>query len=97
MLATAIGMLRRVRDEAPGSARDAIAGVGIAAPGPLDSSAGALVEPPNMPRSFRGAALAGPIGAALLVALPRRSATPTSRRLRSGSSGQRGDSETSST
>jgi len=65
VLATAIGMLRRVRDEAPGSVRDAVAGVGIAAPGPLDPVAGTLVEPPNMPRSFRGAPLSGPIGAAL--------------------------------
>lgn len=65
VIATAIGMLRRVREAAPAATRDAIAGVGIAAPGPLDPAAGALVEPPNMPRSFRGAALADPIGAAL--------------------------------
>ena len=65
VVATAVGMLRRVRDEAPPAVRDAIAGVGIAAPGPLDPAAGNLVEPPNLPRSFRGAALAGPVGAAL--------------------------------
>ena len=65
VVATAVGMLRRVRDEAPPAVRDAIAGVGIAAVGPLDPAAGNLVEPPNMPRSFRGAALAGPVGAAL--------------------------------
>jgi glucokinase len=65
VLATAIGMLRRVRDEAPASTRGSIAGVGIAAPGPLNPAAGTLVEPPNMPRSFRGAALANPIGTAL--------------------------------
>ena len=65
VVATAVGMLRRVRDEAPPAVRDAIAGVGIAAPGPLDPAAGNLIEPPNLPRSFRGAALAGPVGAAL--------------------------------
>jgi glucokinase len=65
VLATAISMLRRVRDAAPETVRDSIRGVGIAAPGPLDPAAGVLVEPPNMPRSFRGAALADPIGSAL--------------------------------
>jgi glucokinase len=67
MIATAIGMLRRVREAAPAAHRGLIGGVGIAAPGPLDPSSGTLVEPPNLPRSFRGAALAGPIGAALSV------------------------------
>jgi glucokinase len=73
LVATVIGMLRRVRDEAPAAVRGGIGGVGIAAPGPLDPAAGRLVEPPNMPRSFRGADLAGPIGAALSlpVALER--------------------------
>jgi glucokinase len=65
LLATAISMLRRVRDASPDAVREVIGGVGIAAPGPLDPSSGVLIEPPNMPRSFRGAALAGPIGAAL--------------------------------
>jgi glucokinase len=65
LITTAIAMLRRVRDGAPEAVRESIAGVGIAAPGPLDPTTGTLVEPPNMPRSFRGAALAGPIGAAL--------------------------------
>jgi glucokinase len=65
LVATVVGMLRRVRDDAPAAVRDRILGVGIAAPGPLDPAAGRLVEPPNMPRSFRGADLAGPIGAAL--------------------------------
>ena len=46
---------------------EGIAGVGIAAPGPLDPARGTLVEPPNLPRSFAGAALAGPIGAALAL------------------------------
>ncbi|MFL5749760.1 MAG: ROK family protein [Chloroflexota bacterium] len=65
VLATSISMLRRVRDEATPAVREEIVGVGIAAPGPLDVVAGSLVEPPNMPRSFRGAALAAPISAAL--------------------------------
>jgi glucokinase len=67
VLATAVGMLRRVRDEAPQAVREAVRGVGIAAPGPLDPVGGVLVEPPNMPRSFRGAALAAPIAAALSI------------------------------
>jgi glucokinase len=65
VVATSVSMLRRVRDAAPGAVRDAIVGVGIAAPGPLDPARGSFVEPPNLPRSFAGAALAGPIGAAL--------------------------------
>jgi glucokinase len=65
VIATAVGMLRRVREAAPSEARDTVGGVGISAPGPLDLVAGTLVEPPNMPRSFHGAAIAGPIGAAL--------------------------------
>jgi glucokinase len=73
VVAASVSMLRRVRDAAPGPVRDAIAGVGIAAPGPLDPARGTLVEPPNLPRSFAGAALAGPIGAALgLVAALER-------------------------
>jgi glucokinase len=65
VVATAVGMLRRVREEAPPAIRDTIAGVGIAAVGPLDPAAGNLVEPPNLPRSFHGAALSAPVGAAL--------------------------------
>jgi len=67
VVATSISMLRRVRDAAPAPVREGIAGVGIAAPGPLDPARGTLVEPPNMPHSFAGAALAGPIGAALAL------------------------------
>jgi glucokinase len=67
VVATSVSMLRRVRDAAPATVRAAIGGVGIAAPGPLDPAGGSLVEPPNMPRSFRGAALAAPIAAALGV------------------------------
>jgi glucokinase len=65
VVATSISMLRRVRDAAPAAVARGVAGVGIAAPGPVDPRAGSLVEPPNMPRSFRGAALAAPIAAAL--------------------------------
>ena len=73
VVATSISMLRRVRDAAPAGVRDAVGGVGIAAPGPLDLARGALLEPPNMPRSFRGAPLVAPIAAALSlpVALER--------------------------
>jgi len=73
VVATSISMLRRVRNAAPAGVRDAVGGVGIAAPGPLDLARGALLEPPNMPRSFRGAPLVAPIAAALSlpVALER--------------------------
>jgi glucokinase len=73
VVATSISMLRRVRDAAPAGVRAAVGGVGISAPGPLDLARGALLEPPNMPRSFRGAPLVGPIAAALSlpVALER--------------------------
>ena len=65
VVASAVGMLRRVRDEAPPAVRAALAGVGIAAPGPLDPARGVLIEPPNMGGAFRGANLVGPIGARL--------------------------------
>jgi glucokinase len=65
VVASAVGMLRRVRDDTPAVVRDMLAGVGISAPGPLDPARGILVEPPNMGGAFRGADLAGPIGAAL--------------------------------
>jgi glucokinase len=58
-------MLRRARDEAPASVRETIGGIGISAVGPLDPVRGALVDPPNIPRSFHGAELAAPIGSAL--------------------------------
>jgi glucokinase len=65
VVATAIGMLRRIRDGAPTAVREGLLGVGISAPGPLDPARGVLVEPPNMGGAFRGADLAGPIGMAL--------------------------------
>ena len=65
VVATSIAMLRRVRDAAPDAVAGAVAGVGISAPGPLDPAGGSLVEPPNLPQSFRGAALAAPIAAGL--------------------------------
>ncbi|HET9344215.1 MAG TPA: ROK family protein [Candidatus Limnocylindrales bacterium] len=65
VVASSIGMLRRVRDASPVGVRESIVGVGISAPGPLDPARGVLVEPPNMGHSFRGADLAGPIGTAL--------------------------------
>lgn len=65
VIASAVGMLRRVRDAAPPVVRDTLAGVGISAPGPLDPARGILVEPPNMGRAFRGVALADPVGTAL--------------------------------
>jgi glucokinase len=65
VVASAVGMLRRVRDASPAAVRETLTGVGISAPGPLDPARGVLVEPPNMGSAFRGADLAGPIGMAL--------------------------------
>jgi glucokinase len=57
--------MRRVRDGVEPEVRAAIAGVGLAAPGPVDPRAGTLVEPPNMGPGFRDVPFAAPIGAAL--------------------------------
>jgi glucokinase len=61
----AIGLLESARDAVAAADSDAIRGVGIAAPGPLDPVSGRLIEPPNLGPAFRDTDLAGPIGAAL--------------------------------
>jgi glucokinase len=65
VIATCIGMLRRVRDAAPSDARERLVGAGISAPGPLDPSTGTLIEPPNLGPAFRDVRLAEPVGRAL--------------------------------
>jgi glucokinase len=49
----------------PAHVREAIAGVGISAPGPVDPAAGTLVEPPNLGPAFRDLPFADPIARAL--------------------------------
>lgn len=65
VLSTTIEMLRSARDTAPPGSADAIVGVGISAPGPLDPFAGALIDPPNLGPAFRDMPLAAPIAEAL--------------------------------
>jgi glucokinase len=60
-----VSLLRAVRDAAPAALRETLAGIGIAAPGPVQPSTGQLVEPPNLGPAFRDVPLAGPIGTAL--------------------------------
>jgi glucokinase len=60
-----IGHLRAVRDDAGPAIAAGLAGIGLAAPGPVDPRAGTLVEPPNIGPGFRDVPFAGPIGAAL--------------------------------
>ena len=60
-----IGLLNTVRERAGGLRPSELAGVGIAAPGPLDPATGRLLEPPNLGSSFRGTDMTGPIGRAL--------------------------------
>jgi len=73
VIAAMVSMLRQVRDAAPEDIRRALAGVGIAAPGPLDANTGTLVEPPNLGSGFRDVQIAEPIARAtsLPVALER--------------------------
>ena len=60
-----ISLLRRVHAAAPTAVRERLAGVGIAAPGPVQPSTGMLVEPPNLGPAFRDVPLADPIGTAM--------------------------------
>lgn len=65
VLAASIAMLRQVQAAVPAHVREAIAGVGISAPGPVDPAAGTLVEPPNLGPAFRDLPFADPIARAL--------------------------------
>src|SRR2546423_7274370 len=60
-----IQRLRGVLDALDGEAQRSLAGIGIAAPGPVDPRIGTLIEPPNVGPGFRDIALAGPIAEAL--------------------------------
>ena len=65
VVAACIDHLRSVREAATPDVAAALAGVGLAAPGPVDARAGTLVEPPNIGPGFRDVPFAGPIAEAL--------------------------------
>jgi glucokinase len=60
-----IERLRGVVERLDPATRGALAGVGIAAPGPVDPHSGVLIEPPNVGPDFHDVALAGPVRDAL--------------------------------
>ena len=60
-----IGRLRDVLERLDPETRRALAGVGIAAPGPVDPRSGILIEPPNVGPDFHDVALSGPVAEAL--------------------------------
>lgn len=60
-----VEMLRSALDGASLDLAAAVAGIGIAAPGPLDPFSGRLVEPPNLGPAFRDVPLAAPVAEAL--------------------------------
>lgn len=65
VVADLVDLLRSVRDAVPAATRDALAGIGVCAPGPLDPVAGRLIDSPNLGPGFEGLPLAEPISAAL--------------------------------
>ena len=67
VLRASIALLKSVRGRLPEEEQASLAGVGISAPGSLDPRAGNLVEPPNLGPSFRGLAVADPVGRALCL------------------------------
>jgi glucokinase len=60
-----IDRLRGVVNALDREARRTLAGIGIAAPGPVDPRSGTLIEPPNVGPGFRDIPLARPIADAL--------------------------------
>lgn len=50
------------RTNAPGDLADAVVGIGISSPGPIDPVRGMVVEPPNLGPDFRNVLLADDIG-----------------------------------
>jgi glucokinase len=65
VIADIIALLKGVRDQATAGVRAELAGIGIAAPGPLDPASGRIRDTPNLGAAFQGAELAGPVGRAL--------------------------------
>ena len=60
-----IERLRGVLEALDPETRRSLAGIGIAAPGPVDPRSGVLIEPPNVGPGFRDIPLGGPIADAL--------------------------------
>jgi glucokinase len=56
---------RIARDSVPREVADAIAGIGVSSPGPVDPRTGYVVEPPNLGPKFRDIPLAPQLGNAL--------------------------------
>ena len=56
---------RDVREQAPGHIVQSLAGIGISSPGPVDPSAGVVLEPPNLGPRFRDVPIAAKLEAAL--------------------------------
>jgi glucokinase len=57
--------LRKVRDEVPSDVRDAILGIGICTPGPVDPWQGVVLQTPNMGPDFVDVPIAGELGSRL--------------------------------
>ena len=64
ILAACRDAARRARAEAPAATADAIAGIGISSPGPVDPERGVVLEPPNLGPEFRDIAIAAELAAA---------------------------------
>jgi glucokinase len=56
---------RQSRDEVAADVADAITGIGVSSPGPVDPRTGYVVEPPNLGPAFRDIPLAPELGKAL--------------------------------
>ena len=56
--------MRRARAAVPSEINDAIVGIGISSPGPVDPMRGVVVEPPNLGPRFRDVELASALGTA---------------------------------
>jgi glucokinase len=56
--------VRRARAAVPSEINDAIVGIGISSPGPVDPMRGIVVEPPNLGPHFRDVPLADALGSA---------------------------------
>jgi glucokinase len=65
IIADCVALLAGVRARAPAGIAADLAGIGIAAPGPLDAMAGRVIDTPNLGPAFRDIALVAPIGRAL--------------------------------
>ena len=65
ILRACVSALEAARDGVPSEIRDAIVGVGISSPGPVDPWRGAVVETPNMGPDFHDVPIAAELGRAM--------------------------------